>query len=674
MKVRLYIVLTFLLGLSVNVQTQDITAADLIDLPLETLMQMEAIVETASKQDERLIDTAAAAFVITDEDIKKHGVRSISEALRLAPGLQVARIGSSSWAIASRGLNGLFSQYLLVLIDGRSIFTSLFSGVNWDEQNLMLEDIEKIEVIRGPGGSVWGANAVNGVINIITKAASDTKGVEVFAGVGTDVVESYFAGRVSGKLANGNFRLAYNQSENGALEGRNLDIEDQPWDSRRLSFYFDKGSDKSGFQLDSALSEVITNSLWPVITPQAPLVSFSAPEEKKRHYYLQGNYHRHLNETLQIRNRFSLDDTRRESALFDWNTKNIDLDVEFLFSPFDRYSINFGINTRFIESELVNNGDYFVTLTPEKQKTERYSAFVQNKLIVNPKLEILLGARLDRDSNFDPAFQPSLRFIYKPNAHHRVWGAVSQASSAPSRIVASNSVARFIALPGSEITGFLPTIISAVPFDENLESAELTAYELGYRYIISNKMELDISIFQHEYENLLDNSEPLEPFVNSSETTPFIDTRFTFDSIREDTISGLELAFNWQINRKWQLQYSGTYTDDSFDQRGDEQIGGGISRTSPRWQHSLRTNWTISKNISLFTWYKYVAEYESTQVDSYESLNVNLIYLINHYCSISLSGKNLIDEDHLEFQQEAARVEDFEIPSYWFIKLDWKIN
>ncbi len=670
-KAPFYLVGLLLSGHSLS---QDITAVDMIDIPLEALMQMEAIVETASKSDEKLLDTAAAAFVITHEDITRLGIRSIPEALRLAPGIQVARIGSNSWAIGSRAVNSFFSQYLLVLIDGRSIYSSLFSGVSWDEQNLTLEDIEKIEVIRGPGGSVWGANAVNGVINILTKDAGLNVGVELVAGAGEGVNKSYLAGRLSRKLENGAFSISMNRTENGELDGTNFDIQDQAWDSQRISLYFDQTDDKYDLQLDATYSEVESNPLWPVISLEPPFFSSAAPDENKKHYYIQSSYARNIGENTRFLNRVSFDRTTRQSNLLDWNSQNTDIDIELLFSPLKNYSINLGFNTRFAESEYINNGDFVVTLSPPKATNERYSWFIQNKVDVSSKLQILLGARLDQDSEFDTAFQPSFRFLYKRDAKHRIWGAISQAQGAPSRIVSGDSVTELFALPGSAETNFLPILVTTAPLDDELENAELTSYEAGYRFINLSKFELDFTIFHNEYKRLLGDGGIADPQPNFSGPIPFVESRASFDSSREDTITGAELIMNWPINKHIKTQYASTYTDDPIDTDIVSSGTGNITQTSPKWQHSLRIDWEIYNNLFLSTWYKYVGELDGTPVGSRESFNINFIWSITDDIELSLIGKNLTNEGRIEYQREVARVEDFEIPSSWFAILDWKIN
>ena len=655
--------------------TEELDAADMIDIPLEALMQMDAVVNTASKQEAKLSETAAAAFVINAEDIRRAGVTSIPDALRMAPGIQVGRIDANSWGVSSRGLGGLFSRYLLVLIDGRSIYTSLFSGVNWNEQNLMLENIERIEVIRGPGGSVWGANAVNGVINIITKDAADTQDISLFAAAGNEVDKQYFAARTGGRLGPGYFRFSAHHKENGSLQAQDSNLEDREWDAQRISFNFDLTNDKHNVQFDSAYAEITTYSLWPVVSPIAPLKVIENPEEKRKHFFVQASHQHSLNRQHQYSSRASFDQTTRESSLYEWNTQNMDIDIEYSASPFSRYTFQAGFNTRFTESEYINQSRFSVELTPQKRNTERYSIFVQNQIDVTPYIQTILAARVDDHSLSGSAFQPSLRFLYHPSTQHRVWGAISKAESTPSRMVSDRSKTKVDAIEGTASTQYLNTLVSIVNNSgESSEHTTLTAYELGYRFFKSKIFEFDLALFHHEYDKLLMFNPDINAQLNFEGNTPFIDTQLSFEGTGDLNSSGAEVTINWTPHSEIQTQYSGSYftSNSNLGQIGDDSFS--IVSNSPKWQHSFRTSWELDPILTVSAWFKYIDEYENTPVKSYTDADLAFEFHFAKNLRMTILGKNLLDKNRVEYTREVFTVGNFEVPNYWVIKAEWTLS
>ena len=658
---------------SANVWSEsDLSAADMIDIPLEALMQMDAVVNTASKKEERLGDTASAVFVITAEDIKRSGVTNIPEALRLAPGIQVGRISPNEWGVSSRGLGGLYSRYLLVLIDGRSIYTSLYSGVSWDEQNLILENIERIEVIRGPDGSVWGANAVNGVINIMTKAASHTAPVEFYSYAGDEVEKGYIALNAVTQLSDHqHLRLGLSHKENGALQQGTPGDDD--WTSQRVSLAYDYSYEGQSFDVDAEYGAVDNVAAWPRVTLTPPFNSVALEDDEKRLYFVQAKYQNKLSNDDVLSLRVSLDRTERSSVLNDWNTANRDIDVEYQARVSESYAVNAGINMRFTESEYVNKGGFPIRLIPSKRDTEQYSVYIHNELIFSPTFHGVLAMRVDNHSLVDSSVQPTVRLVYAPNDRHRVWGAVSRAESTPSRVLEDVSITDIFVQPGTPETFNLPTRVSVINDGQGAKNVTLTAYELGYRFLGQSSFDVDVTAFIHEYENLLSISESTDAPQVQMEEVPFVQAFVPFSTGDSHTIKGVELSAYWKPVRNVLFQYSGTFIDTDVSPSFEGvPVTLAVVDGAPQWQHSLRALWDISARVSLDSWLRYVDEYEFTDIDSYTSLDFRLAWSATKQLELSLNIRNLIDDDRIEYQREIFAVNNYRVPRYVFAKLEWK--
>ena len=650
---------------------EDLSAADMIDIPLETLMQMDAVVNTASKKEERLGDTTSAVFVISAEDIKRSGVTNIPEALRLAPGIQVGRISPNEWGVSSRGLGGLYSRFLLVLIDGRSIYTSLYSGVNWDEQNLILENIEKIEVIRGPGGSVWGANAVNGVINIITKSASDTAPIELYAYGGDEVEKSYIAINAVKQLGEKQHaRVSLAHKKNGALQ--NNVKGDDDWTSLRLALAYDYESEKHTLEIDSEYGAVDNTAAWPRVNVRAPFNSIAMEDDDKRLYFVQAKYQNKVSEESLVAIRTSFDSTERSSILNDWNTSNTDLDIEYQTRIAPVYALNTGVNVRLTESEYKNKNGFPIRLTPVKRDTEQYSFYIHNDVTFSPKWHGVLAVRVDNHSLVDTSTQPTVRLAYAPNDQHRFWGAVSQAESTPSRVLVDQSSTDIVTQPGTSETLNIPTRISLYSDGQGTENARLTAYELGYRFFAQRVFDIDITAFLHEYESLLSIEDDNTTTDVRIDDALFVQALVPFGTNATQEIKGIELSTYWKPAHHLLLQYSGAFIDTeaspSFE---DLPVTLAVIDGAPRWQHSIRALWDINQRVSLNSWLRYVDKYEYTDIDAYTSLDLRLSWEVDQYSEISLNIRNLIDDDRIEYQREIFAVNNYRVPRYAFVKIDW---
>ncbi len=466
---------------------------DLTQLSIEELMNVEIF--SAAKKTQKLFDTPAAAFVITREDIRRSGATSVPEVLRIVPGVEVAQISASEWAISIRGFNDRFASKLLVLIDGRSVYTPLFSGVYWGPQDtVLLEDVESIEVVRGPGGTLWGANAVNGVINIRTRQARDTQGALATVLGGNQ--ESNAALRYGDRLGeNGYYRVYAKGFRRDALRDAEGDRAHDAWDQVQGGFRADwtlSGRDELTLQgdfYDGQPDQTLTiSSLTP---PSAPIVEDSVD---LRGGNLLFRWKRQLGADSEWILQTYYDANERREVDLDQRIDTFDIEFQHRFPWGDRQEITWGLGYRSVRDDL--DGSFTVSFDPTSRRTELYSAFVQDEIRLLDHLRLTLGSKFEHNDYTGFEIQPTARLLWQVDPQQSVWGAVSRAVRTPSR---SDSDIR-INLAG--IPGTPPTLLSIFG-NEDLDSEELLSFELGYRSEPRRDLSLDVTAFYNRYDQLI---------------------------------------------------------------------------------------------------------------------------------------------------------------------------
>ena len=448
---------------------------DLTETSLEALLNME--VTSASRKQQKIFTTASAIFVIRPEDIRRSGATNIPDLLRMVPGLEVAHIDANKWAISARGFNGRFANKLLVLIDGRTIYSQLFSGVYWDVQDVMLEDIERIEVIRGPGGTVWGANAVNGVINILTRAAKETQGGLLSVGGGNH--ERGFANVRYGARAGskGHYRVFAKYFNRGPFElPSGQDANDQ-WQLGRVGF-------RGDWQLTPQDSLTLDASFYGGRAGFAArlAVSFSPPFEedhagrtKLSGGYLLARWKRMVSKQSNLALQIYYDRADRHDFPLGEVRQTADFDFTHQAAWGQRHDLVWGLGYRLTTDRTHQHA--FTAFLPASHKLSIWSGFVQDEIaLFSKRLRLTLGSKFEHNGFTGFEVQPSLRALWSFNPHHAVWGAVSRAVRTPSRV---DRDLRFILNIFPSPVG-PPTVITIFG-DPVFRSEHLLAYELGYR-------------------------------------------------------------------------------------------------------------------------------------------------------------------------------------------------
>ncbi|MBL8259820.1 MAG: TonB-dependent receptor [Candidatus Competibacteraceae bacterium] len=630
-------------------------APDLTQFSIEDLMQVKVV--SAAKIEQSLQDTAAAVFVITAEDIRRSGATSLPEALRLAPGVEAARIDASRWSVTIRGFNGRFANKLLVLVDGRSIYTPLFSGVHWEVQGPPLDEIERIEVIRGPGGTLWGANAVNGVINVITKHPKETGGGLVSLTAGDE--ERASAGlRYGGSLGERAQYRVYGQfaDRDGQVAPDGRDAGDQ-W---RIG--------KGGFRLDWAASDTDTViaqgelyrakfkqnfSTFSLAPPYGDDFLSSADADGGS---LQARWERRYSATSKMGVQVYYQYEDRQDPLYVADLETFDLDFQHSFAPGDRQEIVWGFGYR-------RNRDQFTDtavsrIEPRGLTTELFSAFAQDQIELIPQhLRLIAGVKVEHNDFSGWEWQPSLRALWAPHPDHRVWVAASRAVRTLSRGEQDASRINMFTSPPSPASGNLPLVVALVSPDQQLDSEELTAYEIGYRFRVTERLSVDATLFQHDYDRLLV-GDISAPSLQTGFLPPYLLLPVSLSNTGSGTKSGVELAMDWRPTEQWRLRLAYSYLDSDLNKKQTDEH---IYTDGNHQQFSLFSSWNPRDDVDVDLWWRYVEGNETnwvsftgaSKIDPYSSVDLRLAWRPRKELELSLVGANLLDDRHLEFVQEA---------------------
>jgi iron complex outermembrane receptor protein len=608
-------------------------ATDLTELSLEELMNIE--VTSVSKKAQSKTDAAAAITVITAEDLRRGGFTLIPEALRTVPGLAVARVDANRWSISIRGNAGLFANKLLVLIDGRTVYTPTFGGTYWDAQDYAIEDVERIEVIRGPGGTIWGANSVNGVINIITKNAEDTQGA-LLSGYGGSR-EAGVTARFGGKVGDDTHYRVY---------GRGFKIADSDITKDR------DGNDewrqgRFGFRTDSKLTDVdsvrVSGDFYTEKNEQGALNPAFVPLFLKLHYKQYGgnilfHWDRKLGDDSGFKAKAYYVGNHREFLLKE-NRHTADLEIQHDFTLRENVSVTWGANYRYSTNHInMDPRGIQIAFDPNDQDVHLASGFGQVRFdLLDDKLSLIAGTKLGYYSWSGFEYQPSGRFVARPADGHVVWGAISRAVRTPSE--ADRDLDMTLPSP----VPFPPT--TRILGDRGTRSEELLAFELGYRFFALEKVNAEISLFWNEYESRTTfQALPLGP--------PFT---VGFGNDSKSTNRGVELEVNVQPLPWWRLKASYSYLHIDLDLKSTSVPLTDEKNNNPKHQASLQSFMELPLGFEFDTSLYFVDGLPSTvptgqsdNVEQYVRLDLRLGYKPTDWVEISLVGTNLTDRRHYE--------------------------
>jgi iron complex outermembrane receptor protein len=646
---RIVSLCTLTVFVAVNVGAQNPqNVPDVTTLSVEDLMNMQ--VTSVSKHRQKLADAAAAVFVLTQEDIRRSGATSIPEALRLVPGLEVARIDENKWAIGSRGFNGRFDNKLLVLIDGRSVYTPLFSGVYWNIQDVMLEDLDRIEVIRGPGATLWGANAVDGVINIITKPAASTQSGVVTAGGGTEERGSGSA-RYGSKIGNNtNYRVYGKYFDWGPSNYVNGGTANDGWNALRGGFRADwtpSGPNSLTFEGDLYRSNYNETLTVPSLT--APY-SNTFPNNG---VYSGGNIlgrWNHATEGGSMSLQMYFDNTTTvDNSLFVDHQNAFDIDFQDGFHVGDSHQVVWGLGYRSIHDR--NDPSFTVSLMPNHVSLNLFSAFVQDEInLVDNRLRLTLGSKFEHNTFTGFEIEPNARLLWTLSPNQSVWTAVSRAVRTPALTEEGLRLNSQVIPPGTPGNPAPFPAVVAVLGNPKFNSEDLLAYELGYRVQASSNLSFDIATFYNNYSGLR-SAEPGVPFLEGSPVPTNIVVPFVAANRMSGGTYGVELFADWKVLPVWRVtgSYSYLQMDIHKNANSNDPTPDNPNGSSPRHQWYVRSSADLPRHFDLDTTLRFVDHLPSLNLPSYYSLDAHLGWRPVRNLELSIGGQNLLDHQHLEF-------------------------
>jgi iron complex outermembrane receptor protein len=630
------------------------------EMTLEELAEVE--VTTVSKKPESRLEAAAAVYVITQEDIHRSGVTTLVQALALAPGVEVARINASQWAVGIRGFTSRLSRSVLVLIDGRSVYTPLFAGVYWEAQDTLLEDVDRIEVIRGPGGTLWGANAVNGVINIITKKASETQGGLVSGGGGTEdrvLAASRYGGTIG---TNTSYRFYGKYSDRDAefhSDGRDFDA----WHLEQGGFRSDSSLgplDTLTFQGDAYSSRIgqrATPSFYtkPFITTVDEDAILSGGNVLGRWTHARADGSRLVFQAYY-------DHTHHDETIFSENRDTIDFDLQDGLH-LGAHDVTWGLGFRWSSSDTASIQT--VVISPALRRDKLYSGFVQDEFsLVANRLRTTLGLKVEHNVFSGFELQPTIRLLWTPRDGHYAWAAVSRAVRTPSRV--EFDVSRSTAIGPNTPAYF------RLSGDGHFVSEKVVAYEAGYRVRVGPVTVLDLSAFYNHLTDLT-SGEPGGPlFIETKPPPTHFVLPFLFRNGLEGHGAGAEIAADAGVSG-W-LTVRGSYSYLALALRPgpgsvDKTSVVNIEGSSPRHKLSLAAFVNLPHGLAADTVLHYTSALPAAGAVGVVDLDLRLGFRPMSALELSLVGQNLFRPHHLYFA--GGETGNVEIQRGFYGKVTW---
>lgn len=668
-RARAVIVLVLLAGLTsmcwAESQEDEKSGEPLKQLSLEQLGNVE--VTTASKEPEEVWKTPAAVFVLTQDDIRRSGATSIPEVLRLVPGVEVAQVDSDHWSVSIRGFGAVLASKLLVLIDGRSVYTPLFAGVYWQEQATPLEDIERIEVIRGPGGTIWGANAVNGIINIITKNSKDTHGAMVSAG-GGNVDQGTGDVRYGGETSTGfNYRV-YGMGFTRAPEFHASGVNFDSWRMGQAGFRTDWGKDPRD-------SFTVQGDIYHEIAGEATTFALYSPPSQVA---VDGNAELSGGDIMARWKRVQSDRSDFQlQAYFDrtshfepefGETRNT-FDVDFLdhLTLPGQQNFLWGLGARVSPGNLVQLVPT-INFLPNHLTDQIYSGFVQDEIpFLNHRLSLTVGSKFEHNNYTGFEVQPSGRLLWNRTPHQAFWASVTRAVRTPSRLDEDVELTDFGGVSG------LP-IYLRVDGNHQFRSEELIAYEAGFRTLITPKAYVDIALFYNDYHDLY-SFQVDAPFLETAPTPVHaILPLLTSNGIKGGGM-GFEVAPDWKPTNWWELRVAYSYLNLNLEDKPDSNDPtsvAGYEGSTPRNQVAIQSFLNLPKKLEFDQTYRYVSALPAQTVGSYQTADVRFGWHLTRELELSIGGRNLLQPHYAAFGGDPGGL--VEIKRSVYGKLLWRIG
>lgn len=638
-------------------------------------------VETATRRPEYLQDVAAPVYVITNEDIRRSGATTVPDALRLAPGLNVAQIAANKWAISIRGFSGRFANKLLVMIDGRSVFDNFFSGTYWENEDVLLDDVERIEVVRGPGASMWGANAVNGVINIVTKHAKDTVGTTVIVATGSGTSGPSLAVRHGAEIAPDTYvRLWYKGFDQHAAPSEDGAPSNDTWVQNRAGFRIDRDTNHdSRYTLTGSVYQSDAGDILQAPYTMPPYVLPIQTVQHGRGGNLTGRMSVVTDGGGEFQAQASV--ARRylenDGLVDDQHVVDIDLQYRPMWSAV--HDLMFGVGYRHLsEGTTPNASNPGVVLTPPQYTSSLVSAFVQDEYAVSERLKVIAGVRVEQQTQAKFQAEPDLRALWRLTPTKTLWGALSRSTRNPSRIEDGGILVEPVIPPGQGYNtdpsrALLPEVYNV---GKVLNPERVDAIQLGYRQDWAPTLSTDIAAYHSAYSNLRGESPASSPIpVTPPGGLPFLLQPIVFDNSLRASSHGVELTGDWRpaswVRLQGFLAWSVVRVHGGDGSPVSEAYRAWEEGSAPRATQSIHGSFNLRQGDQLDLWLRHVAALPAYGIPGYTTLNARYSWKPLPNLTLAIVGQNLFQPHHVEYIGDFVPVQVTQVPRMAYIKATW---
>lgn len=643
----------------------------LLSLSLVDLLDVD--ITSAAKKTQKVSETAAAISVISQDEIRRSSATTLPELLRLVTGLQVVQTNAHTWSIGARGFNDIYASKLLVMIDGRSIYTPEFSGVSWHSQDTVLEDIERIEVIRGPGGTIWGANAVNGVINIITKNAKDTQGGLLSIGSG-NIDRAFGSVRYGDKLNENTYMRVYAKG-----------MQDEPFKNGKMND--DWWSQRAGMRLDSNTSGsthwMLQSETHHVERSNYKFFSRDPTTQVARGSHLLGSVKHEISENSDFFAQVYYDYAQQDLGNYASSNDTMDIDIHQRWRANAQHEFTWGGGYRNILEQSNNSSVYYYI--PSTRREQITNLFIQDEIKFTPDVKLTVGNKLEHRNGSHWEAQPSVRGLWTVSPQHSFWSAISRSVRTPSRLEQDSNL-NFLYV--TNLSSELPVPVYGTLLGvKNVRPESLISHELGWRFQANKRFSVDTAIFYNEYKDLIGYSFSDGVF---NPNPPSLLVPGVFKNVANANVYGLETTAHWQVTPQLRVQAGYSYLRSHLHLRPDSDTI--YPRSSLLFtqglnvphQVNLRTQWDFAPRWQWDMNLRYLSRINmpvtenspsATSIRAYVTLDTRLAWKMRKDVELSLVGKNLLDKQHLEFT--SLKGTDYlrsEVPRSAYLQLRWEFH
>ncbi|MBI4907186.1 MAG: TonB-dependent receptor [Acidobacteria bacterium] len=626
------------------------TLSALRDMSVEELARIS--VTSVSKREERLFQAPAAIYVITREEIRRSTATTLPDLLRHVPGIHVARISGNKWAVSARGFSGQFANKLVVLMDGRTLYTPVYSGVYWDSVDFVLEDIERIEVIRGPGATVWGANAVNGVINIVTRSSKATKGGLLSMGGGNQARGQVSARYGTALGSRGSMRLYGKLWDHSRLESER---GGEAWDAMRSGMWGFRTdwrfNDRDSLFVSGEAKHVRSEGVFGVNGLQPVLTTFQNGHASTTRGHLLARWTRQSGPDSELvvqgyQDRFEMDNPAHGEYV-----STSDAEVRHSLRVHARNRVLYGINYHLTRDNLPGAS---VQMHPQRRSNHQIGGFVQNDFDIIPeRLQLRAGVRVDHNSYTGMEVQPTLRISCQITPNQQIWGSFSRAVRSPSRMDLNLHIEAWYPIPGP-----LPYMEISVDGNPSYRSEHVNAFDIGYRRQVGKWLSFDIAAFANQYRRF-GYMTALAPYTRMA-PIPAIVTPFQYQNAAAGHGRGVEAGMQFDPLERWKVNASYSYLGLELhrtDGRADSMLNR-LARTSPRHNSSLRSwlelpwklQWDMGVTRSGATWSEVITDFGALSVPSYWLVDGAVRRPLGTGFEVQLTAENLLNHQEVRFR------------------------